>query len=78
MNGQPAPLYGKRLGGDENGLGVNGEWDSEIQPGEFLQLDLTQLIASGATNAMISIGSVQPGEKYNIYDLRPWDRKAIC
>ena len=39
-------LYGKALGGDENGLGLTNDWtgDHEITPGSFIQLTITSLI----------------------------------
>lgn len=66
-SGSPAALYGKNAGGDESGLGINGAPDSEIGTTNFIQLDLTQVIASGAQNALLTIGSVQAGEGYNLY-----------
>ncbi|HZM02375.1 MAG TPA: putative Ig domain-containing protein, partial [Candidatus Saccharimonadales bacterium] len=66
-NGTATKLYGKNQGGDESGLGINGTVDDEIGNTNFVQLDLSQVIASGATSATIMIGSVQSGEGYNIY-----------
>ena len=63
----PAALYGKNLGGDENGLGLFGEINNEIATNNYVQLDLANLIAAGAANPTMVINSVQSGEKYNIY-----------
>jgi len=63
----PAALYGKQQGGDENGLGIKGEVDSEINTMTYVQIDLSNLINAGAQGATMSIGSVQSGEGYNLY-----------
>jgi uncharacterized repeat protein (TIGR01451 family) len=60
-------LYGKNLGGDENGLGISGTVDNEITTTTYVQLDLAQVIAAGALNPAVMINSVQSGEAYNIY-----------
>ena len=65
--GSPVNLFGKNDAGDEAGLGINGLSDSEIDTSHFIQLDLTNVIASGAQNAQIVINSVQSGEGYKIY-----------
>ncbi len=66
-NGTTHALYAKTDGGDENGLGLDGTFDFEIGNSNFVQLDISQLIAANAQNVSIAIGSVQPGEAYNIY-----------
>ena len=63
----PTALYGKNLGGNENGLGLASDGDHEINSSTYIQLDLKQLIDGGAVNPQIVIGSVQVGEGYNIY-----------
>jgi hypothetical protein len=63
----PAKLFGKKEGGNEDGLGLAGEVDDEVNSSNWIQLDLTQLIASGAKNATIMINSVQSGEGFEIY-----------
>ena len=63
----PAALYGKTAGGDESGLGIKGTVDSEITTTTYIQLDLAQVIASGAQSGTMVIGSVQSGEGYDIY-----------
>jgi hypothetical protein len=66
-SGNPTDLFGKTAGGDENGLGLLGRSDYEIAGTMFVQLDLTQLINSGYTNYQLAIGSVQPGETYDVW-----------
>jgi hypothetical protein len=63
----PTDLFGKTAGGDETGLGLVGKSDDEIGGNAFVQLDLTQLISSGYTNFQLAIGSVQPGETYDVW-----------
>ena len=65
--GAPKALYGKNNGGIENGLGIAGTTNNEIDVNTFVQLDLSNLITSGATNPQMVVNSVQAGEKYNIY-----------
>ncbi len=69
VSGSPvaANLYGKTGGGNENGLGMCAEIDHEIDKNYAIVLDLGDVIAKGAQNAQIRIGSAQPGEPYNIY-----------
>ncbi|MHB8754768.1 MAG: PEP-CTERM sorting domain-containing protein [Candidatus Acidiferrales bacterium] len=61
-------LYGKNDGGDENGLGLAGTSDFEIGTKQMVQLDLSNLIKFGATSVTLTIGSVQPGEGYDIWE----------
>jgi hypothetical protein len=58
-------LYYKNDGGDETGLGLVGDSDHEIEPGDYIILNLSAL--SGYTNFKLKIGSVQSGESYRIY-----------
>lgn len=65
--GTQTPLYGKNAGGDENGLGLNGYTDSEINVGtDFIQLDVQALfgLVSGGTFFM---GSSTNGEMWAVY-----------
>lgn len=57
----PLNLYFKNQGVDETGLGVAGTTDNELDgPNlQFIQLDLTSIIAQGFTNGQLEIGSVQ-------------------
>jgi protocatechuate 3,4-dioxygenase beta subunit len=66
-NGTPTALYGKNDGGDENGVGIASDGDHEINLTNFVQIDLSNVIANGALSAQMMVGSVQSGEKYNVY-----------
>lgn len=61
-------LYVKTSGGDESGLGINNEDDHEIDTSQFIQLNLSNLAGLGITSGDLSMGSVQSGEGYAIYD----------
>ena len=68
--GTPTALYGKNDAGDEHGVGIASDSEHEINSTNFVQVDLQNLINSGATNAQMSVGSVQvgpPQESYNVY-----------
>ncbi len=65
-SGHSVKLYGKTGGGDENGLGLCGQKDNEITVNHYVVLDLADLIAKGAQNPQMWIGSVQSGEFYDI------------
>ncbi len=60
-------LYGKNNGGDETGLGISRAPDNEIQTYNFIQLDVTSLHSLNLIDALLSIGSVQSGEGWNLY-----------
>lgn len=64
----PTDLYVKTSGGDESGLGINNEDDHEINDSQFIQLNLANLAGAGITSGDLTIGSVQRGEGYAIYD----------
>ncbi len=66
-SGAPKLLYGKNDGPDENGLGFAGTVDNEIDNTDFIQLDLTGAIDSGAHNAQMIVASVQTGESFDVY-----------
>ena len=63
----PTYLYGKNSGGDEVGLGIYGTADNEISTTTYVQVDVSQAFAAGATSGTMIVGSVQAGEKYNVY-----------
>ena len=63
----PTALFGKNDGGDENGIGISGEADHEINTSTYIQVDLAQVIAAGSQSGTITIGSVQAGEGYDLY-----------
>jgi hypothetical protein len=58
---------------DEHGLGLVGTLHNELQADangmalNFIQLNLSSILAQGFTNGQISVGSVQPGELFNFY-----------
>jgi len=58
---------------DEHGLGLVDTLHNELQvdanghPLNFIQLNLTSILAQGFINGQISVGSVQPGELFNLY-----------
>ena len=66
-------LFFKNAGSDEIGLGLTNTLHNELQvdshanPLQFIQLDLTSILAQGFTNGKIEIGSVQTGELFNLY-----------
>ncbi|MGH9435086.1 MAG: PEP-CTERM sorting domain-containing protein [Terriglobia bacterium] len=55
-------LYQKDDGASENGLGLGATSDNEINPGQQIVLDLTNLISAGYTNGTLTLGSLQAGE----------------
>src|SRR5882762_11658755 len=66
-------LFYKNAGADEIGLGLTNILHNELQVGaggdplQFIQLDLTSILAQGFTGGMIEVGSVQSGELFNLY-----------
>lgn len=57
---------------DERGLGLIGTPHNELQasggsPLHFIQFNLSSIIAAGFINGQLSVGSVQPGELFQIY-----------
>jgi hypothetical protein len=68
------PLYFKSAPNepDEHGLGLTATPHFELQAGNgsplhFIQLNLSSIIAEGFMNGRLSVGSVQPGELFQIY-----------
>jgi PEP-CTERM motif len=57
---------GPTLPVNEQGLGMAGTTDHEIQHGEFIQLDVTSLVNAGFTSASLTLASVQLSEGYQI------------
>jgi hypothetical protein len=64
--GKEDDLFIKTDGGDEHGLGLVGDSDGEIQPGNFIQLNVSSLDKDGISSGTLTFGSVQPGEGYEI------------
>jgi hypothetical protein len=69
-------LYFKNLGTSERGLGITGTTDNELQvsivnnvhtPLQFIQLDLSSILAQGFTGGQISVGSIQTGESFMLF-----------
>jgi hypothetical protein len=66
-------LFYKNAGADEIGLGLTNILHNELQVGaggdplQFIQLDLTSILAQGFTGGMIEVGSVQSGEQLDLY-----------
>lgn len=60
----PLGLYYKNQGFDETGLGIVGPADHELQgngyfPLQFIQIDVSSILAQGFTDGKIQVGSVQ-------------------
>jgi hypothetical protein len=66
-DGTPTSLWTKNDSSTESGLGIASDRDHEINTSTFIQLDVTQLVAAGFTNAKITLNSVQSGETFEIY-----------
>lgn len=65
--GVTTDLFGKNNGGDENGIGLNGYTDNEINKGtDFIQLDMSNLLLN-ATGASFFMNSTTNGEWWNVY-----------
>ncbi|MDQ2868656.1 MAG: hypothetical protein M3R59_09650 [Verrucomicrobiota bacterium] len=66
-------LYYKNLGTSEHGLGLVGTANNELQinsngtPANYIQLDLTSILAQGFINGKIEVGSVQSGESFLLF-----------
>jgi hypothetical protein len=71
--GSAHELYFKNEGVGERGLGLVGTPNFELQvsptgvPLQFIQLDLSSILAQGFTNGQISVGSIQSGESFLLY-----------
>jgi len=68
----PHNLYYKNIG-EDHGLGLDGTPHNELQikpngaPAQYIQFDLSSILAAGFTNGQIKVSSVDPGEAFNIY-----------
>lgn len=66
-------LFYKNEGAGEFGLGLVGTPNNELQvggnglPAQYIQLDLTSILAQGFTNGQIEVGSIQVGESFVLY-----------
>lgn len=59
-------LYVKNGGTSEFGLGLNGTSDNEINHGQYIYLDFSNLASHGVLSGTIGLGSVQSGEEGSI------------
>ena len=68
-NGNQTALFGKNDGGDENGVGLNGYTDNEINgPGtDFIQIDVSNLLSQNASGASFFMNSTTSGEWWAVY-----------
>jgi hypothetical protein len=65
--GAAIDLYIKNLGADETGLGtIIDSADHEITPDDFVNLDLSGLVAQGIFSGVIQLQSLQVGEGYTL------------
>src|SRR5579875_342685 len=62
----PVDLFLKAGGGDENGLGLNGTFDNEINAGQYIYLDMSNLVSHNVFSGVVGLGSVQSGEAGSI------------
>jgi len=58
----PVDLFLKNLGGTETGLGLAKTSDNEINPGQYIYLDMSNLVSHGLFSGVIGLGSVQSSE----------------
>lgn len=67
--GVSGDLYQKYTAGQpwETGLGLAADGDHEIPPPYFVQLDVSDLVAKGFNWITFRFGSLQAGEKANVY-----------
>lgn len=69
VNGAANNLYRKDDSASENGIGLAGQSNNEINPPSGSQLiifDLTNLVAAGANSGTIALGSLQSGEEGDV------------
>lgn len=71
VSGGATDLYQKYTAGQsyETGLGIAADPDHEIPPPYFVQLDVSDLIVKGFDWVSFTLGSLQNGEKANIYGI---------
>jgi hypothetical protein len=70
-SGSPAAIYAQNnYGTSTDGIGIDSVYNNQIDSVHFIQLDLSQAIAAGATGGQILISGLtqcQYGESYDIY-----------
>jgi hypothetical protein len=62
----PTNLYVKQGGTNETGLGTTVDVDHEINPGDFIDLNLSSLFAKGVTSGTLTLESLQTGEGFKV------------
>ena len=63
----PTALFAKTNGGDEEGLGLANGTDDEITPGNFIQLDLSQLTTYGAVSFTVKTNSTTGNDAFALF-----------
>ena len=58
----PDNLFLKDGPTDEDGLGLNATSDNEANPGQYIYLDMSNLVSHGLFSGIIGLSSVQSGE----------------
>lgn len=61
-DGNPIDLFVKDDGAGESGLGLAGTVSNEINSGQFIVMDMEELVASGFDSGTVTLGSLQSGE----------------
>jgi PEP-CTERM motif-containing protein len=59
-------LYVKQLGANETGLGTTRDVNNEINISDFVDLNLSNLVANGIYSGMLTLESLQTGEGFTI------------
>jgi len=63
---QPLDLFLKDGPTDEDGLGLNPSADNEVNPGQYIYLDMSNLVSHGLFSGIVGLGSIQSGETGSI------------
>jgi hypothetical protein len=73
--GGMADMWAKNDGPTETGIGLASEMHHEIAWNNFIQLNLTQILATHPTSIVLTIESIEAGEAYNVWGSNtPGDR----
>jgi PEP-CTERM motif len=62
----PTNLYVKQGGSDETGLGIAADVNHEVNPGEFIDLNLSNLVAKNIFSGTLTLESLQAGEGFDV------------
>jgi hypothetical protein len=65
--GMTTDLYEKNEGPNEIGMGIANAPDHEINGTSFIQLNMTQILATSPTSVMLGVGSIQFPDTYQIW-----------